>query len=61
MRWEMIKKVTIMRNDWLRKQERFGYRFGPLVVVICICICIFIHASPHDTMTCFLKATPAST
>jgi hypothetical protein len=29
----MVKKVTVMRNDWMRKQERLGYRFGPLVVL----------------------------
>ncbi len=26
-----VKKVRVMRNDHLRKQERLGSRFGPLV------------------------------
>ncbi len=29
----MFKKVTVMRNDCLRKQERLGYGFGQLVVL----------------------------
>jgi hypothetical protein len=26
-----VKKVTVMKNDRLRKYERIGYGFGPLV------------------------------
>jgi hypothetical protein len=29
----MIGEMTVIRNDRLRKQERLGCRFGPLVVL----------------------------
>jgi hypothetical protein len=28
-----VERVTVMRNDRLRKQERLGYRFRPLVAL----------------------------
>jgi hypothetical protein len=38
MRWEMtVKKVTDMRNDHLREQERLEDRFGTLVVLVKRC------------------------
>ncbi len=38
MRCEMkVKKVMVMQNDRLRKQERLGYRFGPLIVLVKRC------------------------
>jgi hypothetical protein len=29
-----VKKVTVLRNDRLRKQERLRYKFGPLVTLV---------------------------
>ncbi len=29
----IVKNVTVMRNDCLRKQESLRYRFGPFVVL----------------------------